>query len=1074
MTAVPSTDYGLDRLLDGLHEAVAVTASPEWIPDEHAAECCCCVVKFSVTRRKHHCRQCGQIVCGACSQHRALLPSLGFADKVRICIHCHCAMMCHKRGISLSKLRDFVSTRAAWANQTDGSAAWYCGSDELRKSELIVQQHSVSDAIKKWETQLAEHQKNCNEKEENLVRSNLNDLLKDFNQIWDELSKLRDRNGFIGIVSLDALTPINVMDRTSECWQRLLVIMPEPPLIAVSGPILPIGEALASSLNSSTITQKWRFATGDRSALPFCMVRTIDEMKAVQAQNVPRMNDSLTSISWFMHKESQVVKAHPSSLGSPGSKKIGGVEAGSRHSNPSLGSTTSTRSSPHSSTRSNARHSSPHSNANTNTAKTMKKVVSGIGSLVVGKAASPWEDQQAHLIIINSLEGWLGVTQQRGRSNSSSVGGVGLAGSLTHAEATPRGSANNSRNPSPKLRVSSNVSASNKPVNHPKLDDNEQANRSRYIPPYLKNEVMECLLEMRSTHQERVKVQKQVLKQWQTFKTTFVDWAEPQHAKLLFRLWKALKPDQECPMPQDERWKDIGFQGSDPVTDFRGMGLLSLTCCVFWAETYPAVAHKLLQQDREYPVCCAIINVVNLVCNLVGIGNQQMVEPYSPLFRLYCRSFRLARGEEQKTLRQWLTPEPTPDVSEAEEEDSDVRLDSDSVAGHVRLDSDSVARLVSTDASVATLVSTDVSRVQHDSRGSSESSQQGSMSPKMKIFVFKPTRSKSPKAGSSQAQTSSTNNNRFRQFEPVCLSSTETEEWDLAPRSRSRRRSHSAPIPIHCRPSPSVLKENPEHLFQETVCSVFHLLDHVFVSNKAGYMQFGNVMKTVQTFVSRSLKLGDGAGPLDWNEFRAMLEKAASTDFSVVGTAPSAGSGSTAGAASRGKQQRESRGEKRSLHPMAQSRIPCGPGPGPTLSSWNYAEVARGGQQEDQEEVKGEGEEGEEHREEHREEHVEDGEEHGEEHGEESSTSSVSDDEQDVMAAAGLSSCDPDDGANVSRVRRASLMRAEAREAEGDADPPLPQFSEQLGVPPAFTVDTFFTPNARHRATMPPKNRTVL
>ena len=30
-----------------------------------------------------------------------------------------------------------------------------------------------------------------------------------------------------------------------------------------------------------------------------------------------------------------------------------------------------------------------------------------------------------------------------------------------------------------------------------------------------------------------------------------------------------------------KQWTDIGFQGSDPATDFRGMGILSLACMLY-------------------------------------------------------------------------------------------------------------------------------------------------------------------------------------------------------------------------------------------------------------------------------------------------------------------------------------------------------------------------------------------------------------------------------------------------------------------------------------------------------------
>ena len=41
-------------------------------------------------------------------------------------------------------------------------------------------------------------------------------------------------------------------------------------------------------------------------------------------------------------------------------------------------------------------------------------------------------------------------------------------------------------------------------------------------------------------------------------------------------LWKTLKPDEELDDRMSKKWIDIGFQGMDPATDFRGSGLLGL------------------------------------------------------------------------------------------------------------------------------------------------------------------------------------------------------------------------------------------------------------------------------------------------------------------------------------------------------------------------------------------------------------------------------------------------------------------------------------------------------------------
>jgi hypothetical protein len=39
-----------------------------WMPDDQVKECYECNEKFTTFRRRHHCRVCGQIFCGKCSE----------------------------------------------------------------------------------------------------------------------------------------------------------------------------------------------------------------------------------------------------------------------------------------------------------------------------------------------------------------------------------------------------------------------------------------------------------------------------------------------------------------------------------------------------------------------------------------------------------------------------------------------------------------------------------------------------------------------------------------------------------------------------------------------------------------------------------------------------------------------------------------------------------------------------------------------------------------------------------------------------------------------------------------------
>ncbi|XP_077285023.1 RUN and FYVE domain-containing protein 2 isoform X2 [Arctopsyche grandis] len=57
-----------------------------WASDSQAVRCKACDKDFNLTRRKHHCRRCGEIFCGACSETSVALE--GRSRPVRVCDKC--------------------------------------------------------------------------------------------------------------------------------------------------------------------------------------------------------------------------------------------------------------------------------------------------------------------------------------------------------------------------------------------------------------------------------------------------------------------------------------------------------------------------------------------------------------------------------------------------------------------------------------------------------------------------------------------------------------------------------------------------------------------------------------------------------------------------------------------------------------------------------------------------------------------------------------------------------------------------------------------------------------------------
>jgi len=101
------------------------------------------------------------------------------------------------------------------------------------------------------------------------------------------------------------------------------------------------------------------------------------------------------------------------------------------------------------------------------------------------------------------------------------------------------------------------------------------------------------------------------------------DETNDEHEKLLNDVWLTLKSE-----PIDERytkrWGEIGFQGKNPATDFRGMGILSLKNLMFMLNNSKDIGLKIFGQSKhpqfEYPFAVAAINLTAMSFELLKHG----------------------------------------------------------------------------------------------------------------------------------------------------------------------------------------------------------------------------------------------------------------------------------------------------------------------------------------------------------------------------------------------------------------------------------------------------------------------
>ncbi|XP_076319473.1 ELMO domain-containing protein 2 [Tachypleus tridentatus] len=104
---------------------------------------------------------------------------------------------------------------------------------------------------------------------------------------------------------------------------------------------------------------------------------------------------------------------------------------------------------------------------------------------------------------------------------------------------------------------------------------------------------------------------KQLLHEVENLRKTSYSSDNNEHEEKLIKLWNILMPDKPFPSRFGKHWSDIGFQGDDPKTDFRGMGLLGLENLVYFVSEYTEAARHVLSHSSHpvYGYSFAIVGI---------------------------------------------------------------------------------------------------------------------------------------------------------------------------------------------------------------------------------------------------------------------------------------------------------------------------------------------------------------------------------------------------------------------------------------------------------------------------------
>ncbi|KAK3913879.1 Zinc finger FYVE domain-containing protein 9 [Frankliniella fusca] len=77
--------------------------APFWVPDADAPYCMQCDQKFTVLKRRHHCRACGKVLCSRCCSEKAHLKYTN--AEARVCVPCKSILLGGSSGLPISPQR---------------------------------------------------------------------------------------------------------------------------------------------------------------------------------------------------------------------------------------------------------------------------------------------------------------------------------------------------------------------------------------------------------------------------------------------------------------------------------------------------------------------------------------------------------------------------------------------------------------------------------------------------------------------------------------------------------------------------------------------------------------------------------------------------------------------------------------------------------------------------------------------------------------------------------------------------------------------------------------------------------
>uniref|UniRef100_A0A1A9X3W2 FYVE-type domain-containing protein n=1 Tax=Glossina brevipalpis TaxID=37001 RepID=A0A1A9X3W2_9MUSC len=105
---------------------------PIWVPDNMATGCMNCSAKFTMIKRRHHCRACGKVLCSVCCSQKYKLEFL-VEPESRVCVQCYLILI-QRHDDSVPRAEDGEDLHTKTLAKTPSGSTATCSSPPVTRS----------------------------------------------------------------------------------------------------------------------------------------------------------------------------------------------------------------------------------------------------------------------------------------------------------------------------------------------------------------------------------------------------------------------------------------------------------------------------------------------------------------------------------------------------------------------------------------------------------------------------------------------------------------------------------------------------------------------------------------------------------------------------------------------------------------------------------------------------------------------------------------------------------------------------------------------------------------------------